>query len=80
MRVNILLIKEGDTWAVQCMDYDIASQGETIKSAISALEKTFIGQIILDMKNGKKPLEGISPAPLELKQNAYLATSINISI
>ena len=53
----IVLFQENNKWVVQCINYDIAAQGDTIEKAVNAFEKTFIGQIILDIENGKEPLE-----------------------
>ena len=67
--VSILLRKEGvggqSGWVAQCLEYDIAAQGETIAEAKTALEKTFVGQIVVDIAHNKQPLEGIKKAPKE---------------
>jgi len=55
----------GNGWAAQCLEYDIAGQGKTIAEAKDRLEKSFVGQIIIDAKFGNPPLAGVQPAPRE---------------
>jgi hypothetical protein len=62
-RLRILLFTEQDIWVAQCLDFDIAAQGKDISNALDSLERVFVGQMILDQKRGRKPLERISPAP-----------------
>jgi hypothetical protein len=61
--LSIVLLKEGSGWVAQCLEYDIAAQGNTVKKAQQAFEKTFVGQLIVDVKHNKMPLEGIAKAP-----------------
>jgi len=61
--VRVLLIQEGSSWAAQCLEYDIAAQGNSIDDAKNAFEKTFLGQIALDVKENREPFEGIEQAP-----------------
>ncbi|MCP4650270.1 MAG: hypothetical protein GY853_09370 [PVC group bacterium] len=61
--IKILLIQDDDLWSAQCLNYDIAAQGRTKEEAQDTFEKTFLGQIILDIKENKDPLEGIGKAP-----------------
>jgi len=63
--VSVLLRRENEMWAAQCLEYDLAAQGQTISEAKEAFEKTFVGQIIVDIKSGKQPLEGVQQAPRE---------------
>lgn len=61
--LSILLLQEDGIWVAQCLQKDIASQGSTIENAISSFERTFVGQVILDLKDNKSPLEDIQQAP-----------------
>jgi hypothetical protein len=63
--VSILLRYEGDGWAAQCLEYDISAQGKTLALAKEAFEKTFIGQILVDVRHGNMPLVGVPQAPRE---------------
>jgi len=62
-KLSVLLLKEGESWAAQVLEYDIAAQGKTIKLASDALERTIVGQIVLDATNGAVPLSDIPQAP-----------------
>ena len=61
--IRTLLIQDNNSWSIQCLEYDVAAQGETIEEAEDAFEKTFLGQIFLDIHENKEPLEGIEKAP-----------------
>lgn len=62
--ISILLRQEGKLWAAQCLEYDIAAQGPTIHDAKYAIEKAFVGQVIVDISTGNQPLADIPPAPV----------------
>jgi hypothetical protein len=64
-KLSVLLLREGDTWIAQCLDYDLAAQGKSIKAARNALARTFAGQVALDLHHGLEPLNGFSQAPKE---------------
>jgi hypothetical protein len=63
--LSVLLRHEREGWAAQCLEYDIAAQGATLAEAKDALEKAFVGQIVVDLSNGVEPLSAIGKAPLE---------------
>lgn len=67
MKLHVLLFKEtnqdGDWWVAQCLEYDIAAQAKTIPDVEHELARVFAGQMILRVKNGQQPLEGIPQAP-----------------
>jgi hypothetical protein len=63
LTVRILFTREGEAWVVQCLEYDIASQGRTLQEAEETFGRTFVGQMLLDLHKGKQPLQGIGPAP-----------------
>ena len=61
--LSILMFREGNGWIAQCLEYDITAQGNGDQAVKDSFEKTFVGQVIVDIIHGKKPLEGISRAP-----------------
>jgi hypothetical protein len=63
--ISILLRPEGEGWAAQCLEYDIAAQGQTIQEAKYAIEKAFVGQVIVDLSTRNVPLADIPAAPAE---------------
>ena len=63
--LHVLLVREGDVWVAQCLDYDIAAQGATISDAKEAFARTFGGQVAVDLHHKVEPLQGFGPAPQE---------------
>lgn len=47
----------------QCLEHNIAAQGKTLHEAEEIFGRTLIGQLFLDSRRGKEPLQGIGPAP-----------------
>jgi hypothetical protein len=63
IKITGVLLKEASAWVAQGLEYDIAAQGTTIRDAINAFERTVVGQIMLDLKDNKKPLASLPKAP-----------------
>lgn len=63
--VKVLLIEEDALWSMQCLDYDIAAQGRTIDEAKDSFEKTFLGQIAVDIEENREPFKNVEKAPQE---------------
>ena len=61
--ISVLFFKSGDLWVAQCLEYDIVAQGSNLSNVTRSFEHTFIGQIILDIQQGKEPLYGFGQAP-----------------
>ncbi len=61
--LSLLLLNEDGTWVVQCLEYDIATQGSTPKEAFDDFWRAFIGQIAAYVSIGEDPFERIRPAP-----------------
>ncbi|HTY11807.1 MAG TPA: hypothetical protein VMF88_12135 [Bacteroidota bacterium] len=63
--LSVLLFQDKGTgnWIAQCLEHNIAAQGKNIQKAVEAFTKTFVGQVVLDVKYDRKPLEGIPKAP-----------------
>jgi hypothetical protein len=67
--LRVLIIQQDDgLWAAQCIDHDIVAQGDSIKDAKKAFERTIVGQILFDIKHGNTPLAAFPPAPEELRK------------
>ena len=65
LHLTLILIPECGKWVAQCLEYDIASQGDTPEIAIDQWKETLSGQILLDLEDGKDPLDGIPKTPPE---------------
>ena len=66
LALSVLFIKDQcSAWVAQCLQFDIAAQGRSLKDAQKAFERVIHGQIMLDLHQGRQPLAGIKQAPRE---------------
>jgi len=65
--VSVLLCKEfhaeGSLWVAQCLEYDIAAQGKTMKTAVQAILQALREQADRDTEAGRKPFADFEKAP-----------------
>lgn len=61
--VRVLLIADRNVWVAQCIDFDLAAQGESPREAMETFKRLFEMQIDIDRKAGKPPLEEIPSPP-----------------
>jgi hypothetical protein len=61
--VRVLILWENESWIAQGLDYDITGHGKTLNEVIDNFERTFVGQILIDIKHGQQPLANIPRAP-----------------
>lgn len=64
-KLNLLLMNHQGTWVLQCLQYDIAAQGETIDAAKRAFARAFLGQVIVNIEHGKEAMADVPRAPTE---------------
>lgn len=60
-RLTLRIITEGSAIVVRSLEYDIAAHSDSLEDAVLAWAQVFAGQIQLDRKAGREPLEGIPP-------------------
>jgi hypothetical protein len=60
---RLLLLKEGNSWAAQCLEVDIASQGDSIKQTINNFCEVVAAQVASDIAKSREPLSGRKEAP-----------------
>ena len=61
--ISVLLVKEGEGWVAQCLEYDIVGQGGSIREAQDSFIRVVQGQLYIDSQRGREPFQGIEPAP-----------------
>lgn len=61
--LNILLFKDCGVWIAQCLERDIAAQGETIKQALDEFGKMLAAEIAYALHKGVEPLSNLDQAP-----------------
>jgi len=63
--LSIFYYQENTTWVAQCLEYDIVGHGKSLDDALDSFQRVFLGQLILDVKNNRNPLETTPKAPKE---------------
>lgn len=79
MNLNVLLMKDGDAWSAQCLEHNIAAQGETTDAAILELTRTIVGELALRAEREQEGLADIPRAPDMYWEMFGRANSLNIS-
>ena len=72
-QLNVLFIKEDNIWVAQCLQYDIAAQGQTIADTQRAFEYALAAEVSYLSKKGQS-LDAIPAAPKfywEMYTHAY---------
>lgn len=62
-KLSVLFIEGRHGWTAQCLEHDIAAQASSLNALFEELERVLVAQVALDESQGKKPFEGIGPAP-----------------
>jgi hypothetical protein len=62
-RTGVVIFWEHSLWIAQGLDYDITGHGNDVESAIENLVQTLVGQILIDVKHGERPLANTLRAP-----------------
>lgn len=63
-KLDVLFLKEGEVWVGQCLQHDIAAQGENLRDCVRALSSVLLGRVravsegLID-----HPFADIPPAP-----------------
>ncbi len=61
--VQVVILRENESWIAQGLDYDITGHGKTLDDVMDNFERTFVGQILLDLHHRQQPLANIKKAP-----------------
>jgi hypothetical protein len=54
---------EHEVWVGQCLDHDIAVQGETLREVLDSFVHVVLGTIIISLEHGIPPLVNLPPPP-----------------
>ena len=63
--IRAIIFEDGDLWVGQCLEVDIAAQGDDLKSVQDRLLVTIEAEAQECRNRGVFPFEGIDPAPQE---------------
>jgi hypothetical protein len=75
--VQVLILREYDSWIAQGLNYDITGHGQSLDEVIDNFGLTFVGQILVDLKHGERPLANTRPAPRFYWQKFEEATRLS---
>lgn len=62
-QINAIAFREGDAWVIQGIEYDIVAHAYDVTKLPHAFMRAVIENMIITEHLGRKPLEGIKPAP-----------------
>jgi hypothetical protein len=62
-QVHALIIRQGDHWVAQCLEYDIAAQAPNFDTLRTILIETLDAEHEESLRRHKKAFAGIDPAP-----------------
>ncbi len=63
-KLDVLFFRERDAWVGQCLQYDIAVQGENLRECIQELRTVLLARISIALKLGMDhPFKNIPRAP-----------------
>jgi len=80
-QISAILFEEGEWWSAQCLEYDVAAQAKTLSDLLYELERVLVSHLCVAEELGRKPFEGLEPAPkkfwdLYQKAHARIVTRI----
>lgn len=61
--IRVVVFKDCDAWVAQCLEHDICAQADDLTEVTARLKITLAAERDLSLSQGKKPFEGIPPAP-----------------
>lgn len=65
-KLDVLFFKEGNLWVGQCLQHDIAVQGENLRECMQELNDSLLGRIVIASELGMDhPFRDVPPAPLK---------------
>jgi hypothetical protein len=62
-QVHVLILRQGDHWIAQCLEYDIAAQAMKFDQLRTLLIETLDAEHEESLRRHKKAFGGIDPAP-----------------
>lgn len=63
LKISAILFQEGEVWSAQCLEYDIATQADSLPNLRYELERVIFAHIAACKNIGREPFEGLPPAP-----------------
>ena len=61
--VRVVVFQEDERVCAQCLEYDIAAQGQTLDDCLYQLGRLIVGHIAISTEKGFEPFRGLKRAP-----------------
>jgi hypothetical protein len=61
--IRVVVFESRGRWIAQCLDYDLCTSSARRERLPRQVLSQLRAQIALDLKHGRKPFHGLSPAP-----------------
>lgn len=68
LAVRGVAFQEGGSWIVQGIDYDISAHADSMSELEQAFTRAILESCLITQHLGRKPLEGIKPAPHRFRE------------
>ena len=65
--IRTVILRDGDTWIAQCVDYDIGAQANDVKTLRSRLTAVIKAEFHESMAKSGEPFKGIPCSPAHFK-------------
>lgn len=66
--ISAVAFKEGDSWVVQGIEYDIAAHANDPSDLPKALCRALAENFCITQALGRQPMEGVKPAPARFRE------------
>jgi hypothetical protein len=63
LQIRAIAFQEGGVWVGQVLEYDIVAHAPTLSQLRTELSRALVENARISQELGRKPLEGIAPAP-----------------
>ena len=61
--IKVVVFESRGRWVAQCLDYDLCTSSAARERLPRQILSQLRAQIALDLKHGREPFQGLSPAP-----------------
>jgi hypothetical protein len=68
ININAIAYEEGGAWVIQGIEYDIVASAADFRSLPKAFMRAVMDNACITEYLGRKPLEGIEPAPAHFRE------------
>lgn len=63
IRLRIVAFQDGDMWVAQCLEYDIATQADSMDTLVARMDDTLCAEAEYTNEQHGEPFAGLDPAP-----------------